>query len=1640
MRKIITSFFIFIFLINSVPLTAWGAVAENVVESSVENNEKLELGPELEPDLNSEENSSQKEIYESEKEAFVENEDFDEIVEAVEEKQLVEDDKIDDIEKVEELLESEADNNESIKNNVEEIVESGESKNFKESSQEENGDKKYDDEVKYSDNEDGSVSFEVKKEQVEEKGKVSFEYKDFEVIFSKIEKDGILTIKEVKLSEEEIKDLNAVSDIAYDVTLTDEDGAEFENGTFKYDLVFPLSKDVQEENSKIEVEYAENLAELIEGKDVHKTDDDKTKEKDEKLIVEDLDHFTIFVATTPDPDTSEEILINEALVNPLSGENEWVELYNNTDADIDLTGWTIKDAVNPAKDIIVDNAVAPADNIIPAGGFYVFEYDPGFPITGWLNDTPSETVSIFDGASSLVDKIEIDALAGSEIDNYPFENQSVGRVEDSGDEWILFEDNNAVLNPISHGYSNVPSSTGKIIFKSYVCADSVGVFIADANTKNDYKPKNDGNIDGDLSDCVAVGGYNIGHGGDAVGLPVPEDGIFVGSTESNGILEIDIEARNENYIFGQLDIDDKWIGFEDDKVYSDEVLGFACTDSNDGGFRDNNAEAFVVKAGETTYCNLYASETIIIPDTPEFVGFNEQGASNLGDIPTYYSCGVAVNGSSKLSGTWTDVSASGTNVRYIRHNMRPNGANDILLDGKSVKNLASNADSEDLNILSTMDNSYPDNHTGSWGSFGANEGLYQTRIIAFSDIDNNGKYDVNEPISEWSDYCEITYDATAPDVFNVALPDGSVTNGDSITQEWGSTSDDVDYYIYESYNDEAGTDLRWTKEFPTTSKTATNVGDAEYWWGVKAVDHAGNISELSELWKITVDNIVPITPVLEGFLNPDLSCNSVTNSGTITVNWTDSDGTGSDIVQYEYQINYPKPDGTRGVWNTFKTVSELTGSLNEGVHYIRVRAQDEAGNWSDWSSDWIDPSNLTQDEKDLNCSIALDTISPEITVDSLITKKQSPKLTGTVDDPDAVISINVDGNDYVAINNGDGTWTLPSGTIADLVNGTYEVVATATDLAGNVGIDVTVDELVIDTVKPNLVVDTPTDDTFISGNFQVTGTSSDEVAGVKNIRVRFRNESDNSLVETCWATYDETTEEFVLNVNDGGSCNVPDGYYKIVVRSRDNVGNNSFKTVRRVTIDNVAPILTEVTPVDSPTNDNTPDYTFNSDEAGTITYGGSCSSLTSEAIIGDNTITFDSLPDGVYDDCTITVTDATGNVSNVLNVSEFIIDTEKPTASQLSDQSFNEGDSVPLLTVNGQDNLEISEFCFSVTEEVNGEFIAEICSTDGLGTSYDWNNISSELPNIFDTSMISEGVYTVNYYVVDKVGNQSDNYSVKYTLNNVAPSVEFSVEDDDIDENDDASFNASFTDPSSIDAGDGLFDDSEWYAVINYGEGGDVNLGTFSNVSAISIPDHEYKHDGDFVAKLTVCESNINSSSEKECTIKEVSIEVDDIDDEDDDDDDDDEEEIAATTTYSNPTNYYVSDNNTTSDEEIVEEVIEEEEEIKPVVKKVEKPKKEEDKGIVAGEQTCKDNWPFWAWILIVIAFGSLASLIGNGTKTSDENASSIFWQAMLMILTLVIWYFFDSCRSFIWVPILTAVSGAIIATIFYKGEETTQN
>lgn len=157
--------------------------------------------------------------------------------------------------------------------------------------------------------------------------------------------------------------------------------------------------------------------------------------------------------------------------------------------------------------------------------------------------------------------------------------------------------------------------------------------------------------------------------------------------------------------------------------------------------------------------------------------------------------------------------------------------------------------------------------------------------------------------------------------------------------------------------------------------------------------------------------------------------------------------------------------------------------------------------------------------------------------------------------------------------------------------------------------------------------------------------------------------------------YTFTTDESWLQILYGGDCTstttntiswvntitfdtlVEWTHNNCIINIIDWVGNTWTLNVSSFTIDTTAPIISEIAPVSTPTEDTTPDYIFTTDEAWTIIYWWSCSSSTSTVIIGNNTITLNTLNAWTYNDCTIAIRDWASNISNVLPLSLFVITT-----------------------------------------------------------------------------------------------------------------------------------------------------------------------------------------------------------------------------------------------------------------------------------------------------------------------------------------------------------------------------------------------
>ena len=222
-----------------------------------------------------------------------------------------------------------------------------------------------------------------------------------------------------------------------------------------------------------------------------------------------------------------------------------------------------------------------------------------------------------------------------------------------------------------------------------------------------------------------------------------------------------------------------------------------------------------------------------------------------------------------------------------------------------------------------------------------------------------------------------------------------------------------------------------------------------------------------------------------------------------------------------------------------------------------------------------------------------------------------------------------------------------------------------------------------------------------------------------------------------------------------------DGPVSLNVNFTDTLGNGpttvtSTTNGSAVLFDKTAPTLTEVTAVSTPTGDNSTNYTFHSDEAGTITYGGACSSSTTSATADNNTITFNALADNTYNNCIITVTDSSGNASNNLQVSSFRIDTTAPTLSQVTAVSTPTGDNTP-------------DYTFNSNEAGTITYGGACGSSSSSSVSSGYNTVTLTQPD--NSTAFSDGTYdNCTIAVTDNVNNTSDNLSVNsFTIAAVKP-------------------------------------------------------------------------------------------------------------------------------------------------------------------------------------------------------------------------------------------------------------------------------
>ena len=181
------------------------------------------------------------------------------------------------------------------------------------------------------------------------------------------------------------------------------------------------------------------------------------------------------------------------------------------------------------------------------------------------------------------------------------------------------------------------------------------------------------------------------------------------------------------------------------------------------------------------------------------------------------------------------------------------------------------------------------------------------------------------------------------------------------------------------------------------------------------------------------------------------------------------------------------------------------------------------------------------------------------------------------------LTVEVDGITYTAgngnlVDNNDGTWDLTIPVGSEIDEGTYDVVATVTDAAGNASSDATVGELVVDTTAP--VAPTTASQNTNNTLPVVSGTATVGPAETLNVSVDgiTYTAGDGNLVDNGDGTWELT----IPAANE-----LVDGEYDVMATVTDSAGNATVDaSASELIVDTVVPVVPTVVP--QTTNDVTP--------------------------------------------------------------------------------------------------------------------------------------------------------------------------------------------------------------------------------------------------------------------------------------------------------------------------------------------------------------------------------------------------------------------------------------------------------------------
>jgi hypothetical protein len=350
-------------------------------------------------------------------------------------------------------------------------------------------------------------------------------------------------------------------------------------------------------------------------------------------------------------------------------------------------------------------------------------------------------------------------------------------------------------------------------------------------------------------------------------------------------------------------------------------------------------------------------------------------------------------------------------------------------------------------------------------------------------------------------------------------------------------------------------------------------------------------------------------------------------------------------------------DPTRGdvVTGTAEPGSTITLTVKGEV--VGESEVDDNGHWTIHVEAGLEHGDIiqaavtdTDGNKSATAEEIVDRLGPTVTLDTPLTNDATPPLSGTVDDNEAIIVVTVDGVEYTAVNNGDGSWSLPNDAMAALPEGQINVNVSATDPLSNIGS--TQGQIEIDLSAPPAPEINPSNGTLVTGTAEPGTHVSLSINGDEAVTVLPDNDGNWSWDPQ--PDLPDDTEIIAVATDDAGNISPPE----VEIVDIEVAGNNppDAPLISHI-YDDKSPVTGSLTSGDR-TDDARPTFVGSAEAHSTVTLFQNDVAIGTTTVMEDGSwsLTPGSLEDGNYD-FTAIATNASGNMSSTSTLFNLTIDT-----------------------------------------------------------------------------------------------------------------------------------------------------------------------------------------------------------------------------------------------------------------------------------------------------------------------------------------------------------------------------------------------